>query len=169
MRPRFLPWGVLFILLVSGEWLLAQSPSDPTRASTNSNTAPPSPDVNMAATNAAPPSPAPVTPPAAPSATDAGDSAAMAADDFLIDGVPYAKVLYLEGNVWIRGPDDTMFHRLAEDEPIAQNSVIYTGFNGILDFATGPGVAVRMVPLTVIRVTGLPQPATLSNPTTPRT
>ncbi|MCE0483304.1 MAG: FecR family protein [Methylacidiphilales bacterium] len=90
----------------------------------------------------------------------------MTAGDFQIDGVPYAKVLYLEGNVWIRPPDQTTFHRLSEDEPIPAQSVIYTGFNGILDFAPGPGMAARMVPGTLTTVQALPQPVTESAPTT---
>jgi hypothetical protein len=93
------------------------------------------------------------------------NSGDMSAGDFLIDGVPYAKVLYLEGNVWIRAEDDTTFHLLAEDEPIALHSVVYTGANGILDFATGPGMAVRMVPETLVRVADLPQAASLSTST----
>jgi len=89
-----------------------------------------------------------------------GDSSStpMQSDDFLIDGVSYAKVLFIEGNVWIRPPGAMTFHRLAEDEPIAVQSVIYTGFNGTLDFATGPGIAVRMVPGTLVTVDQLPQP-----------
>jgi hypothetical protein len=87
----------------------------------------------------------------------------MTPADFEIDGVPYAKVLYLEGNVWIRPPGDTNFHQLAEDEPIANQSLIYTGYNGILDFATGPGMAVRMVPKTAVVVDELPAPAPASS------
>jgi hypothetical protein len=82
----------------------------------------------------------------------------MTSDDFLIDGVPYAKVLYLEGNVWIRPPDEDEFHKLEADEPIPDQSVLYTGYNGILDFATGPGMAVRMVPKTGLVVDVLPKP-----------
>ena len=96
----------------------------------------------------------------------------MQTSDFVIDGVPYAKVLYLEGNVWIRPPGAT-FHRLTEDEPIPAQSVIYTGFNGTLDFATGPGMAARMVPGTLLVVDQLPQvspPAvSASTPVSPAT
>jgi hypothetical protein len=89
----------------------------------------------------------------------------MAASDFLLNGVPYAKVLYMEGNVWIRPSGDTTFHLLSEDEPIAADSIIYTGFTGVLDFATGPGMATRMVPQTLIRIVDLPQPASLATST----
>jgi hypothetical protein len=102
------------------------------------------------------------TPPAAPAASD---SAGMTASDFLIDGVPYAKVLYLEGTVMIRPPGATSFHLLTEDEPIAAMSILYTGATGILDFATGLGMATRMEPNTVIRVAVLPQPQTEASPT----
>jgi hypothetical protein len=90
----------------------------------------------------------------------------MPASDFLVNGVPYAKVLYVEGNVWIRSPDDKTFHLLTADQPVALHSVIYTGVNGTLDLATGPGMAVRMVPLTLIRVAELPDASSLSNSTT---
>jgi len=95
------------------------------------------------------------------------DASAMTASDFVINGVSYAKVLYLEGNVWIRPPGEESFHLLTEDEPIAEWSIIHTGFNGILDFATGPGMATRMVPETSIFVRELPQPST--PPGTPQT
>ncbi len=100
----------------------------------------------------------PVAQPVSPTSAANDDSAPMQNSDFIINGVSYAEVLYLEGNVWIRPPTDTTFHRLAEDEPIAANSLIATGFNGILDFAVGPGMAVRMVPGTVLLVDQLPQP-----------
>lgn len=80
----------------------------------------------------------------------------MSASDFLINGVPYAKVLYMEGNVWIRPPGDVKFHLLAADEPMPLHSIVYTGATGILDFATGPGMATRMVPQTLIRIAELP-------------
>jgi len=108
----------------------------------------------------------PVTQTETATTTEADESTELSASDFVIDGVPYAKVLYLEGNVWIRAEDETSFHALAEDEPIAAHSVIYTGANGTLDFATGPGMAVRMVPLTVVRIATLPDEGTLTKPTT---
>jgi hypothetical protein len=92
----------------------------------------------------------------APDST-ASSAAAMQEGDFVIDGASYAKVLYLEGNVWIKPPGETTFHKLTEDEPIAAQSTIYTGFNGTLDFAVGPGMAVRMVPATGITVDELPR------------
>ena len=98
------------------------------------------------------------TPPASTPVAEGNYTAAMPASDFLLNGTPYAKVLYMEGNVWIRPPDDTSFHLLSDDEPIADHSVIYTGVTGVLDFATGPGMAVRMVPETLVRVNELPQP-----------
>ncbi len=91
-----------------------------------------------------------------PAAVTDDASPPMQGSDFVIDGVRYARVLYLEGNVWIRPPSAT-FHRLTEDEPIPGQSIIYTGFNGVLDFATGPGMAVRMIPGTLVVVDQLPQ------------
>jgi hypothetical protein len=97
----------------------------------------------------------------ATSGSDAGDE--MTRADFEIDGVPYARVLYLEGTVWIRPPGESDYHQLAEDEPIAGQSLIYTGADGILDFATGPGMAVRLVPRTAVVVDELPAPAPASS------
>lgn len=162
MRSLFLA----LILLTGAGWLSAQGLSDWTPTTTNAPASPP-PKGGGTALNAAtaPPKVSPATQPAAAATTDSGDSASMPASDFLIDGVPYAKVLYLEGNVWIRPPDDTSFHLLADDEPIPLHSVITTGITGILDFATGPGMAVRMVPQTVLTVTTLPEAGSLSTST----
>jgi len=137
-------------------------------AQTSSGWIPSSP-VSTAINPAPAPAPvaAPTTPDAAPVTTSGtGDADEMTSSDFEIDGTPYAKVLYLEGNVWIRPPGDATFHQLEQDEPIANQSVIYTGFNGTLDFATGPGMAVRMVPKTALVVNTLPAPASAS-PTAP--
>jgi len=182
MRLHFLG---IFLLLICAGWLSAQSLSnlDQTASPRVSTTATDSSGwvkttdsttatttTTTTATNAAPvyPRALPVNQPVQPApaaTTGSGDTGDMSASDFLIDGVPYAKVLYLEGNVWIRAEDDTSFHLLAEDEPIALHSVVYTGVNGILDFATGPGMAVRMVPETLVRVADLPQAASLSTST----
>ncbi|MCE0497379.1 MAG: FecR domain-containing protein [Methylacidiphilales bacterium] len=125
----------------------------------------PTPPVGTATSPAPAFASAPIPQPVATPVTTSGsgDSAEMTSADFEIDGVPYAKVLYLEGNVWIRPPGDTGFHRLEADEPIANQSVIYTGYNGTLDFATGPGMATRMVPKTALVVNALPAPAPASS------
>jgi hypothetical protein len=176
MRLSF-PGCALILLVTCAGWLSAQSLSDlaqPTVTTTPTATTVSTP-VNPGWVKTAPTSNAstapvntqalPATQPAPAATTASNDSAVMSAGDFLIDGVPYAKVLYLEGTVWIRPPTDTAFHLLTEDEPIALHSVISTGANGILDFATGPGMAVRMVPQTFVRVAELPQPASLSTST----
>ena len=112
--------------------------------------------------------------PAQVGSTDPADSSAdavpqMSSSDFLIDGTPYAKVLYLEGNVWIRPPGDTSFHRLVEDEPIAAQSAIYTGWNGVVDLAVGEGMAVRLVASSFMIVDELPNAPSASPTPTPST
>jgi len=129
------------------------------------NSASPVAALSQAAPAPVSPKPLPVTAPAALATADTNDSAAMAGSDFLIGGVSYAKVLYQEGNVWIRPPGETSFHLLSDDEPIPVDSVLYTGSAGVLDFATGPGMALRMVPETRVVVDELPQPATAAAPT----
>lgn len=181
-RKLVLAGFTLSVLFCWVGWLSAQSTSGwtPTTTNNNSHAAAPSPSkssgTSSGSTAAIPyPKALPVnsttqTSPTSTPASDGSDNETLAASDFLISGVPYAKVLYMEGNVWIRPPGELSFHLLTDDEPIAQDSVIYTGITGVLDFATGPGMAVRMVPETLIHVTILPQPpapaAKTSSPTT---
>jgi hypothetical protein len=136
-----------------------------TTAQTNSGWVPFSPSntaTNQASVPASVPASHPVAAPVTTGGSGGGDE--MTSADFEINGVPYAKVLYLEGNVWIRPPGETNFHLLEQDEPIANESLIYTGYNGTLDFATGPGMAVRMVPKTAVVVNALPVPASSTKP-----
>ncbi len=111
-------------------------------------------------TNTAPA--AAVEPKALPVNTDAANESSVLSDkDFVIGGVSYAKVLYIEGSVWIRPPNKTGFHILTEDEPIPTQSVLATGPNATLDFATGPGMAIRMIPATALVVDELPIPSSV--------
>ena len=82
------------------------------------------------------------------------------------DGAPCAKPLYVDGRVWVRQPGELFYHHLTEDEPIQLHASLYTGYNGTLDFAPGPGLAVRMIPDTAVTVDTLPasQPPTPAAP-----
>lgn len=153
--------GSAALLFASVELISAQSltgsSSAPISPSATTN-APP--HVTPAPTNAAPS--AAVAPKALPVNADAANESAVLSDkDFVIGGISYAKVLYIDGSVWIRPPDKSGFHLLTEDEPIPVQSVLATGPNATLDFATGPGMAIRMVPATALIVDELPIPSSV--------
>jgi hypothetical protein len=175
-------WWVCGMALVWGNLSHAQSLASPlshptpapsaraSGASAPTDSTPPAPTPTPGPVSSpAPLEPAAAAPNPSPAASsdDTGDAAPMSDSDFVVSGVPYAKVLYLEGNVWIKSPDDSTYHKLTEDEPIPAQSQIHTGFNGTLDFATGPGMAVRMTPATGISVDSLPQPAPTATTATP--
>jgi hypothetical protein len=134
----------------------------PAAASTAASSSPPAP---APADTSSPSSTAPATDsgtnaaPAAPSApSDSDDEEIASESEFIENGEPCAKPLYVDGHVWIRQPGQFVFHRLMEDEPIQLHAALYTGYDGTLDFAPGPGLAVRMIPGTAMTVDDLPAP-----------
>lgn len=159
LRQLFVVLGGVVFLFVSTERLPAQASATTADTSSVTNTAPAPP---AAATNAAPSGDAaskalPVN------AAAANENATLSANDFVIGGVCYARVLYMDGNVWIKSPDKSGFRPLTADELIPAQSVLATGPLGTLDFATGPGMAIRVLPATAVIVDELPLPSSVKS------
>src|SRR5882762_9131034 len=101
--------GLFFVILAirapaQSLSLLAPAAADAMKSGAGTNAAPAASSPTHVASSAA------TAPKTQPVDAAAGESAAMPVGDFVINGISYARVLYIEGNVWVRPPNKMGFH-----------------------------------------------------------